>query len=76
MFELNNYVTKEFAVSCVTGVKASSTTGKLIPTDKHGLTIHPSDENYDKVKKKIHAVNKKTVEPYYTRIYSARPGLL
>ena len=76
MFELNNYVTKEFEVSCVTGVRAFSTTGKLIPTDKYGLIIRPSDKNYDKVKKKIHAVNKKTVEPYYTRIYSARPGFI
>ena len=76
MFEQNNYISKEFPVSCVTGVIASSTTGKLIPTDKFGCVINPDDKEYSRVKKKIHAVNKKTLETIYTRVYSARPGCI
>ena len=74
VFELKNYETKEFIVKCRTGVTASSVSGKIIPVDKYGATIDLEDPKYRNLRKKVHTVNKATLEPYYTRVYNARKG--
>lgn len=76
MFNLEHYATKYFEVKCHTGVVASSIDGKIIPKDKFGEDIPPDDERFIKAKKKNRAVNKKTAECYFTKVYSAGPGYI
>ena len=69
MVNLDDYITVDFPIKCVTGVLASSVDGKLIPTDREGDSLEPGSEGYLKVKKRIHSVNKAMIKPVYTRVF-------
>ena len=74
VFDRDNYITKEFTVDCVTGVQASSVNGKLIIPPIESISGENSLRSLKRTK--VHAVKKKTKEPYYVRVFSAGEGYI